>query len=60
MQLFGFMFYGLLPCEISESLEHFQVADELVAEFADPGNSAATPDQVCGFLRKILQMARTI
>lgn len=24
----------------------FQVADELVAEFADPGNSVASPDQV--------------
>lgn len=29
----------------------FQVADELVAEFADPGNSVASPDQVsCIFL----------
>lgn len=28
-------------------LNTFQVADELVAEFADPGNSVTTPDQVC-------------
>jgi len=27
-----------------------QVADELVAEFADPSNGASTPDQVFSFV----------
>lgn len=36
-----------MPMSISESESFFQVADELVAEFTDPGNNIASPDQVC-------------
>ena len=41
----------------------FQVADELVAEFADPGNGLASPDQVsyssyfCQFLLILLYLS---
>ncbi|MBA0608040.1 hypothetical protein Godav_020290 [Gossypium davidsonii] len=34
-----------MPMSISESESFSQVADELVAEFTDPGNNIASPDQ---------------
>ena len=46
-----------LPYNFSDTLKieiQFQVADELVAEFADPGEGGQTPDQVSKYFNLYL------
>lgn len=40
----------------SNRLCMFQVADELVAEFAEPSNSLTSPDKVCHFSGRLIKM----